>query len=180
MILTSVLNNATGSFIQRCIALPIPLYQPTLPEQLSLTLNLKQHADGVRPFLDTLPKPFSWLVETESFTDFISNANYLGSQIMFEEYAKLAQDLKNKGNAAFAKGDRKAAVEAYDEGIMRGKEALNTMPAEDKKKQMFALLSVIHSNLAATYLMPGEGMDVEKALIKANIAEHTNPSYAKA
>jgi hypothetical protein len=142
----------------------MPIYEPALPDKLTLTINLKQHAASVRPFLDSLPKPFSWMVEPEVFSDFLRNVADTGRHIQFDEYTKFAQDLKNKGNEAFAKGDRKAAIKAYKESITRGIEALNTRPTEDKEKQAFALLAVLHSNLAATYLMPGEKKDAKKAL----------------
>jgi len=109
-------------------------YEPALPECLYLTLNLKQHTPGIRPFLDSLPKPFTWLVESDIFTNFIKEASYTGSQLQFEGYIKLAQDLKGKGNEAFGKGQRKAAVKAFKEGIVRCLEALNTKPSDEKER----------------------------------------------
>jgi hypothetical protein len=169
-------------FIQRCIAKPLPIanYEPGLPETLHLTINLKQHADGVRPFLDSLPKPFGWLVEPDSFTDFVKDLAYSGSQFRFDGYMKLGQKLKVKGNEAFAKGHRKVAIETYEEAITRGIEALNTGPTDDQRKRALTLLAILYSNLAATYLIPGEGMDAQKALDQALKAEHVGPSYAKA
>jgi hypothetical protein len=166
-------------FIQQSMARPLNC-EPALPECLHLTLNLKQHTPGICPFLDSLPKPFTWLVESDVFTNFIKEASYAGSLLRFEGYIKLAQDLKGKGNEAFGKGQRKAAVKAFKEGIVRCLEALNTKPSDEKEKGAVGLLAVLRSNLAATYLVPGKGMDAKKALDVALDAEYVCPSYAKA
>jgi hypothetical protein len=147
---------------------------------LHLTTNLKQHADGVRPFLDSLPKPFSWFVEPDSFANFLKDVAYSGRQFRFDGYVKIAQDLKIKGNEAFAKGHRKVAIKAYEEASTRVIEALNTGPTDDQEKCALTLLAILYSNLAATYLIPGEGIDAKKALIQALEAERVVPSYAKA
>jgi hypothetical protein len=155
-------------------------YEPALPECLHLTLNVKQHARAVRPFLDSLPKPFTWLVESEVLTNSIKEVSYTMSQLRFDGYIRLAQDLKEKGNESFGKGQRKAAVKAFKEGIVRCLEALNTNPSDEKEKGAVGLLAVLRSNLALTYLVPGEGMNARKALDVALAAENVCPSYAKA
>jgi hypothetical protein len=151
--------------------------QPDL--QLSLFTNIScwtQFRQGLWPFLDTLPEPFTWLVESDSFTNII----YTGRQSQFEGYSNLAQDLKGKGNEAFSKGQRKVAIKAYKEGIARCIEALNTQPSDEKEKGTVGLLAVLRSDFAATYLLPGEGIDAKKALDIALDAEYACPSDAKA
>ena len=51
---------------------------------------------------------------------------------------------------------------------------------DDREKRARNLLSILHSNIAAAYLIPGEGMNAEQALDDALKAEYVCPSYAKA
>ena len=97
-----------------------------------------------------------------------------------DEYIKLAQDSKAKGNEALAKCDRGTAIKSFKEGIMHRLGALNTRPMDDLEKSVRSFLVILHSNLAATYLMPGEGMEAKQALDEGLKAEYMCSSYAKA
>jgi len=167
-------------FVQRCIAQPLPGLKPELPATLMFTSNLKAQAEGARLFLDSLPKPFEWTVESSALDTSLKEAFYLGSQILCDKYMELAEELKTKGNEAFVKGDRPAAIEAYEQAIIRGIEAYSERLPEDKATEGLKMLAMCHSNLAAACLIPGDGMDAKRALIEAKKAEGVDPTYGKA
>ena len=157
------------SFIQRSMAKPLPIhdYKPALPERPHLTINLKQHTHGIQP-LDSLPKPFTWLVESSAFIDFVKKIAYSGAKVRFDEYIKLAQDSKAKGNEALAKCDRGTAIKSFKEGIMHRLGAMNTRPMDDLEK---CAQFPSDTSLKPRSYVP-EGMDAKQALVEGLKAEY--------
>jgi hypothetical protein len=105
---------------------------------------------------------------------------YEGDQFRFQGYLKLAEKAKDDGNAAFAREDRSAAIEAYSEAMERMRDALEQNPDEEQVAKAVTFLAICLSNRAAAYLMDGEGMDAMKAVRDGEKAESVDPNYVKA
>ncbi|KAF4608780.1 hypothetical protein EYR40_001127 [Pleurotus pulmonarius] len=143
-------------------------------------LQLKQHADGLRPFLDSLPKPFHWRVETaeeaKNLHDGVDKLNQRGVKVSLN----LAEKDKTAGNSAFQKKDRVAAIQFYSDAIGHLLDALSQKPMPSDEAKANKLMSVCFANRAATYLLPGDGIDLKKALADGESAEKADPDYGKA
>lgn len=166
-------------FIRCAIATPLPPHKPLLPWFLMLSSRLKQHAEGLRAFLDSLPKPFHWRVETaeeaQSLHDGVDKLNQRGVKISLD----LAENDKAAGNSAFQKRDRFAAIKFYTDAIGH-LDALSQKPLPSHEARANKLMCVCFANRSATYLLPGDGIDLKKALADGESAEKVDPDYAKA
>ncbi|EDR11276.1 uncharacterized protein LACBIDRAFT_293413 [Laccaria bicolor S238N-H82] len=149
-----------------------------LPDSKTV-LQLQQHLPTLKPFLDSLPAPFHWRVETreeaEGLSERIHQLNVKGVVASME----LAEKAKSVGNEAFSRKERAAAIKAYTEAIGHLIDVLSMKPDLDEEAKAKNLLAVCYSNRAATYLIPGAGQDVERALLNGKKAEMADPSYAK-
>lgn len=165
--------------IRLAIAKPIPPLKPCLPRFLLISIRLQQHLPTLKPFLDSLPAPFHWRVETreeaEGLSEGIHQLNVKGVVASME----LAEKAKSVGNEAFSRKERAAAIKAYTEAIGHLIDVLSMKPDLDEEAKAKNLLAVCYSNRAATYLIPGAGQDVERALLNGKKAEMADPSYAK-
>lgn len=145
-----------------------------------LSSRLKQHAEGLRAFLDSLPKPFHWRVETaeeaQSLHDGVDKLNQRGVKISLD----LAENDKAAGNYAFQKRDRFAAIKFYTDAIGHLLDALSQKPLPSDEARANKLMCVCFANRSATYLLPGDGIDLKKALADGESAEKVDPDYAKA
>ncbi|KAF9009361.1 hypothetical protein BDQ17DRAFT_1421550 [Cyathus striatus] len=139
--------------IQRAIAKPLPPLKPSLPWFLMVSIKFKQHTKVLKPFLDSLPKPFHWRYET------------------VEE----AEGLKNKGNAAFSRRDRAAAMDAYTEATHCLHVALSLNLDADEEKIAERQLAICYANRAACRLLQGNGIDIRGALEDGEQAEKMDP-----
>jgi len=95
---------------------------------------------------------------------------------------EIFQELKEAGNAAYARNDRKAAIDSYKEAIGHLEKMLfkGVADAEEREKTVNEMTAVCYSNLAATRLIPGDGIDAEGAVADAELALKSDADYAKA
>ncbi len=168
------------SFIQRCIAKPLPGLEPCLPSILIIQCNLRQHTAGIKSFLDTLPKEFSWAVESEAASSFDASPSSLFS---YDITLSAAEESKRKGNVLYTQRDRLGAINAYSDAINRLMNALRSDPNREKNKGAEKLLAVCCANRAAAYLLPGQGVDrgsdLHDVWKDGELAIRADPSYAK-
>ncbi|KII85079.1 hypothetical protein PLICRDRAFT_330928 [Plicaturopsis crispa FD-325 SS-3] len=119
--------------IRRAIAQPLPPFKPCLPWFLMVSIKFKPHVPNIRPFLDSLPPPFHWRLETLDEASTVSDGVYK----LNEEGVRIAQDFaakrKRTGDEAMAKGDRAAALKAYEEAIDNLADALLDNPNINEK-----------------------------------------------
>ncbi|KAJ8515517.1 hypothetical protein ONZ45_g7062 [Pleurotus djamor] len=166
-------------FIKTAIATPLPPLKPALPWFLLLSSRLKLHAEYLKPFLDSLPKPFHWRIETDEeatkLSDGIDQMNQTGVKI----YMEFAEKAKADANAAFKARDRVGAIKGYSDAIDHLVDALSQKPKEEEEKQAHSLLAICFANRAAAYLIHGAGMDAKKAAADGENAVKVDPDYAK-
>ncbi|KAF9533411.1 hypothetical protein CPB83DRAFT_782965 [Crepidotus variabilis] len=165
--------------IQKAIATPeIPL-KPKLPWFFLLSIKLAGHAESLRPFLDSLPKPFHWRVETkeeaQGVHDGVDGLNHKGKITAMTR----AEKAKNEGNKSFSKKDREAALKSYKQALDLVEDVLCQKPTEAEEKAAKKLQAICFANRAAAYMIPGEGCDASKALEDGKAAEAADPSYNK-
>ena len=166
--------------IRLAIAKPLPPLKPCLPWFLLISIRLQQHLPTLKPFLDSLPAPFHWRLETreeaEGLSEGIHQLNVKGVFVSME----LAEKSKLIGNTAFSRKERAAAIKAYTAAIEHLIDVLSMKPDLEEEAKAKNLLAICHSNRAATYLIPGAGQDANQALLDGQKAEKADPSYAKA
>ncbi|KAI0047342.1 hypothetical protein FA95DRAFT_1606142 [Auriscalpium vulgare] len=162
-------------FMKRSIINPMPL----LPNFLLFSIKFEPHMPALRLFLDTLPKPFAYQVETPALAERLHNISYIGSQFRYEMYVALADEAKKKGNAAFAARDRTGALNAYKDAIDHLSDALRQTPDDKQEAAAKKQLAVCLANRAATHLLEGDGMDAAQALEDGKAAEKLDPTYPK-
>ncbi|KAF4614920.1 hypothetical protein D9613_002768 [Agrocybe pediades] len=166
--------------IKQAIADPVPPLKPSLPLFLIVSIKFAAHAEVLKPFLDSLPAPFHWRFETaqeaEIVDDGVHELNKKGVKIGME----LAEKEKASGNKAFAKKDRKAAIEAYSAAVGHTTDVLSQKPDIKEQEKATKLRAVCLANRAAAQLLPGDDMNAKSALEDGKAAETLDPSYAKA
>ncbi|RDB23978.1 hypothetical protein Hypma_008832 [Hypsizygus marmoreus] len=166
--------------LQRAIAKPLPPLKPALPWLLLLSIKFEPHISDLKPFLDSLPAPFHWRLETRTEADSLKEGIYQLNENGAQKALESAHKLKASGNASFGRKDRTSALKAYSDAINALDDVLAMTPDIKDEKQAKKQLAICFGNRAAAYLMPGEGMDAVKALHDGEAAEAADPSYAKA
>ncbi|KAA1475758.1 hypothetical protein DENSPDRAFT_932582 [Dentipellis sp. KUC8613] len=168
-------------FIKRAIAAPNPPFKPGLPMGFLLRRHLEPHMTVLRPFLDSLPAPFAYQLETPEMEEVLSNAAAQGRKDRLNSYLEIVAKFKNEGNEAFARRDRAAAIKAYSGAIKYLDDVLeNTSGNPVEEQRLTRLVAVVCANRAAAYLLDGEGRDAKMALIDGHVAEDRDPTYLKA
>ena len=145
-----------------------------------LSIKFQQHVTALRPFLDSLPPPFHWRLETSEEADALHEGIHVENERGVKQGLDLAAKTKAIGNTAFATKDRAGALKAYTDAIEYLLDALSQKPDVNDTKNAKKQLAICHANRAAAYLITGEGMDLKKALRDGETAEAADPSYAKA
>lgn len=166
--------------IRLAIAKPIPPLKPCLPWFLLISIRLQQHLPTLKPFLDSLPSPFHWRLETREEAEGLSEGIYQLNEKGVLISMDLAEKAKVVGNAAFSRKERPAAIKAYTEAIDHLLDVLSMKPDLEEETKAKKLLAICHSNRAATYLISGAGQDAKQALLDGQKAEKADPAYAKA
>lgn len=91
-----------------------------------------------------------------------------------------AEQEKERGNRAFVNKDRKKAVDHYTKAIDCLLDAESQKPTDVELVKIKAVEAVCFSNRAASWLLPGQGQDAQKALADADRAIEEDCEYAKA
>lgn len=91
-----------------------------------------------------------------------------------------AEKSKTAGNKAFAQKERKAAVDAYTDAVDHLVDVLSQKPDDADEEKAKKLMAISYANRAAAYLLPGDGMDLDRALVDGKAAEKMDPTYSKA
>ncbi|KAI0698108.1 hypothetical protein BC835DRAFT_1269482 [Cytidiella melzeri] len=166
-------------FIKRSMVTPVPGLHPGIPRHLRITMSLTQHRPSLQPFLDSLPAPFTWDIETQEVAQMTRDAidNQLHTKHLL--FLAVAEAAKAEGNRAFNRKDRQTALKQYKEAIDRAWDAASLRPGTEDTAAAHRLMAVCYANRAATHLLPGEDADPSKALADSQIAEKYDPDYAK-
>ncbi|XP_006464176.1 hypothetical protein AGABI2DRAFT_226231 [Agaricus bisporus var. bisporus H97] len=168
------------NFVRWCMAKPLPGQEPCLPTVLIIQHNLRKHAPILGPFLNTLPRPFSWAFESEDLLQLTSSRSLFSYDISMGR----AEECKDEGNKLFNKRDRHGAILAYTTAIDILMNAFRSDPNQKKNRDAEKLLAVCSANRAAAYLLPdssqtGDMEDLHEAWKDGEVAICTYPSYAK-
>ncbi|KAI0698107.1 hypothetical protein BC835DRAFT_1413251 [Cytidiella melzeri] len=166
-------------FIKRAMVTPVPGLHPCLPRHLQITMKLTQHRPYLQPFLDSLPAPFTWDIDTREVAQMTRDAIDNRMQERRSQYLAAAEAAKAEGNRAFNRQDRQMALGKYKEAIDRAWDAASLRPDTEDRLAAHRLMAVCHANRAATHLLPGEDADFSKALADSQDAEKYDPDYAK-
>lgn len=153
--------------------------KPCLPSALLISLKLRAHIPNLKPFLDSLPAPFTWRLETNEESDIVNEGVHELNERGVKSSLRLATEQKLAGNAYFSRKDREGALRAYRETIDHLWDALAQNPDEHDKQTIKKNLAVCYANRAAALLIDGPGIDAKAALKDGELAEHWDPSYAK-
>ncbi|KAM5539724.1 hypothetical protein V8D89_006537 [Ganoderma adspersum] len=166
--------------IQKAMANPIPPLRPELPEFLLVARKLQQHLSVLKPFLDSFPPPFAWRIETREEEEEVANGVHEMNIAGVKNGIRDAEQEKERGNRAFVNKDRKKAVDHYNKAIDCLLDAESQKPTDAELVKIKAVEAVCFSNRAASWLLPGEGQDAQKALADADRAIEEDCEYAKA
>lgn len=166
--------------LQRAIIEPTAPLKPCLPWFLMIAIKLSPHANALKPFLDSLPAPFHWKIETPEEAQAVHEGVDDLNQKGVKNALTLAERSKAAGNKAFSQRDRKAALKAYTEALSYITNVLVQNPTPEDGVKVKKLQAICLANRAATYIIPGEGSDPEKALEDGKAAETADPTYSKA
>ncbi|PIL29300.1 transporter [Ganoderma sinense ZZ0214-1] len=166
--------------IQKAMANPIPPLRPQLPEFLLVARKLQQHLPVLKPFLDSFPAPFTWRIETREEEEEVANGVHEMNIAGVKNGIRDAEQEKERGNRAFVNKDRKKAIEHYNKAIDCLLDAESQKPTDAELVKIKAVEAVCFSNRAASWLLPGEGQDAQKALADADRAIEEDCEYAKA
>ncbi|KAI0694104.1 hypothetical protein BC835DRAFT_1030797 [Cytidiella melzeri] len=166
--------------IKKSIASPMPPIRQSLPQLLIIAIKLSPHVDALRPFLDSLPAPFSWRVETPEEAAEVASGVHEKNVEGVALGLSTAQTEKALGNQAIASKNRSKAVKHYTEAIECLLDAISQNPTKEEKTKIEELLSVCHVNRSVAWMMEGSGLDPKKALKDAEDATLWNEDYAKA
>ncbi|KAI0088310.1 hypothetical protein BDY19DRAFT_891241 [Irpex rosettiformis] len=168
------------TLLKKAIASPIPPNRPLLPELFLIALKLSPHVDSLRPFLDSLPAPFTWRVETpEEAAEVASGVHEQNAKGVARGWSS-GQTEKSLGNKALANNDSQKAVAHYTEAIESLQHAMSQNPTKEEKKSISELISVCFANRSAAWMLQGRGVDPKKALRDAEEADIWNENYIKA
>ncbi|KAF8162969.1 hypothetical protein B0H34DRAFT_301903 [Crassisporium funariophilum] len=172
--------NTILDVLQRAIAEPLLPLKPCLPWFLLLSIKLQQHVSSLKPFLDSLPSPFHWRLETREEAEGLHNGVDALNQAGARNSMSLATKAKTTGNDAFHKQDRISALRAYSEALKHLIDVLCQKPDSELEGKAKKLQAVCYANRAAAYLIPGKGIDMNRALKDGQDSEKADPSYNKA
>lgn len=145
-----------------------------------LSIKFEQHAPDLKPFLDSLPAPFHWRVETKEEAQNLKEGIYELNADGCRKALVSADGFKASGNLAFGHKDRPAALKAYSSAISALTDVLTMAPDVKDEELAKKQLAICHANRAAAYLISGKGVDASKALEDGEAAEAVDPGYAKA
>ncbi|KAJ3576049.1 hypothetical protein NP233_g686 [Leucocoprinus birnbaumii] len=168
-------------FIRRCIAKPLPGFDPCIPTILIIQRDFQKHAPILKSFLDTLPSPFSWAVESEAAS--LRTLSIFSWEIPLD----MAKKSKTRGNQLYSDGQRSAAILAYGDAIDRLMNAFRSDPSKEKNREAEKLLAVCLANRSAAYLMTAatdadggdENSDLHEAWKDGQVAIRVDPTYVK-
>ncbi|KAL1741699.1 hypothetical protein HDZ31DRAFT_44842 [Schizophyllum fasciatum] len=149
-----------------------------LPKREDLLRKFRQLEAGIRPFLDSLPPPFSWRYESAAEAEEVLDGVYRKSTEVWEKSTKKASEAKARGNAAIKKGDKLQAIAEYTTAIEELEQALTQKQTVEKDKETASALAICHSNRAAAHLM-GPSSDLQKSLSDGEASVHYDANYAK-
>ncbi|KAI0088702.1 hypothetical protein BDY19DRAFT_890733 [Irpex rosettiformis] len=166
-------------FIKRAMVTPMPGLSPGLPRLLQITIKLSHHRDVIAPFLDSLPAPFEWLIETPQLASAVGDMLDQRMQGKYASFMGAAEIAKTEGNRAFNAKEFKTAIDEYTKAIDRAWDAASSRQGTEDRKIAHRFMAVCYANRAAVYLLPGDESDVKKALEDCQNAERYNPDYAK-
>jgi hypothetical protein len=158
---------------------PCPGLLPALPRFLQISMKFAAHREALQPFLDSLPAPFSWDIETPEIAQTVNDAVDERMQQKFLQFMGAAEIAKAAGNNAFNSKDRRTALEQYTTAINRGWDASSVRPGTEQRKAAHKHMALCYANRAATHLLPGEDMNTEKAIEDSLQAEKYDPDYVK-
>ncbi|KAI0040713.1 hypothetical protein FA95DRAFT_1566171 [Auriscalpium vulgare] len=152
------------SFVRVSITFPTP----ALPVILNLTAAFLPYASTLTPFLAALPAPFKFVQHSRAH----ARAN-AAAMIADADAARL------RGNALYARRERRAALDAYDEAVdsLEHVEVLGYGGADARRAR--PALAVALANRAAAHLLAGPGQDARKALADGSAAVRADPRYVK-
>ena len=169
-----------SSFIRQAFAIPHPPFESCLPTLLVISSKLRQHEAAFKPFLDSLPKPFTWFIAPQDVEEEADERRFYDAKHDVEKYMKLALQNKVEGNEAFAAKNGLVAVAAYQEAIrFVGKAEVNAEAVKEKTDEVDQLSAICYANCSAARLLPGRSMDARKALEDARHAIIYDEKYAK-
>ena len=147
-----------------------------------LSVVLSQHADALKPFLNSLPAPFHWRVESRDEAEMANEVKTTGNPYQKSIAASmvLAENAKFSGNEAFSRKDREIALNEYTAALRHLANVLAQTPTPNEEEKARKLRAVCYANRSATYMLPGPGANVENALDDGKAAENADQGYAKA
>ncbi|KAH9831777.1 uncharacterized protein C8Q71DRAFT_780277 [Rhodofomes roseus] len=168
--------------LKKAIAAPLPPNSPCAPNLLLIAQKLSAHVGALRPFLDSLPAPFGWRLETAEEIEQVASGVHDLNVKGVAKATRRAEEEKRLGNEAVGRKDRTAAVKHYSEAFEFYADAFSQKPTAtaDEEHGIKRSMAICLANRAAAWLMEGEGRDAKKALADAERAAAFDEDYGKA
>ncbi|KAH9918843.1 uncharacterized protein B0H18DRAFT_882487 [Fomitopsis serialis] len=178
MVLPGMLSSDV--LLKYAIASPLPPNLPCAPSLRVIAYKLSPHVDALRPFLDSLPAPFSWRSETFEEAERVGLGAHSLSIQGVAKAIKRAEEEKQLGNEAIGRKDRTAAIKHYSEAYEFLADAIAQNPTVEQTRDIKRVTAICLANRAAALLLEGEGQDAKKALADAERAATFDENYGKA
>ncbi|KAF9002939.1 hypothetical protein BDQ17DRAFT_510234 [Cyathus striatus] len=139
-----------------------------IPGRLFLTHSLSSVEKAIKPFLDSIPAPFTWGVETEQ-------------ESVFRDQFGVGAGEKRSANKLFRSNLFAEAIKSYKSAIKSLNDTLGYAYSEKSKIEVEEALAICHANLSAAYLAstPTAQQNLKLALHQATKAIEYDSSYAK-
>ncbi|KAF6757825.1 hypothetical protein DFP72DRAFT_225175 [Ephemerocybe angulata] len=177
-------------FLKRAIATPKAPFVPGLPFFLLVSKDFRCYESAIGKFLDPIQlhsrQRFGWWIEgaptnavfekTIGQTEIRKAMHYHGEQM-----AK-ATAIKAVGNLAYGARRAPLAIMRFTEAqtyLEEAKDRYEEKIDNEYKRRFSRLYSIVLSNLAAAYLLPGESRNISLAFGNARKAILADPSYPK-
>jgi hypothetical protein len=158
---------------------PFLPFKPKLPGILVLHNKLSSHFASLSAFLNSLPAPFKWIIQSNSEAEELADEVFERHRGSFDVFLDKAEQSKSRGNAAYKSNTRVEALAMYDEAMEFMTMACSRLLEKDEEQKAMRQLAIIQTNMAATHLLPGKGQNTLKAYSCARRAEDYDPSYPK-
>ncbi|KAI0066676.1 hypothetical protein BV25DRAFT_1416757 [Artomyces pyxidatus] len=170
-------------FFRRSVAHPEPPNRPCLPQLLFIGTALMPYIDVLQPFLDSIPTPFIWTLESPWLAEMFRTAT-MDDDFWFRTYIEVGLEATKSGREALrTRRDPDGAIRAYTSArrwmLLAVKNYGSGRKDQVLKLTKFSLADCI-AGLALAYLMRGPGMDVKMALVEAQNARQLCSDNAKA
>ncbi|KAI0067114.1 hypothetical protein BV25DRAFT_1835423 [Artomyces pyxidatus] len=148
-----------------------------ISDLIIISCELVTYMPILRPFLSTIPPPFTWMVETLSLRRFLFEEDSPTGR--FACLMELAVDANAKGNDWYRGNDRTRGLVGYNVAISSISSALKMDLTDSQRRTVGDVFAIVLANRASVLLAGGSLTDAKQAAIDGEVSERLAPWYYK-